>query len=218
MALEFPPYFPSVFMAPVVAARSRAEREFRDELAVGKNRGKAAALKYIVTVIAAFGQQACAAGRSGAIPLKSIEPYIDDFERRASLHAYYDLSLNEWWPSWESFRDEETAHRRWSAEWQALLTDLQRAANSVITGPPPATGLGNEPQAELLSDARASRRRAVVEPILKARGLTRSGLATEAGVDPSVVYDYLKGRGSLYPSSRIALAKALGITESDLPD
>ena len=60
-------------------------------------------------------------------------------------------------------------------------------------------------------------REAVVLPILRAKGMTRSRWATNAGVDPSVVYDYLKGVSNPRPESRNALAEVLGLRESELP-
>jgi hypothetical protein len=65
--------------------------------------------------------------------------------------------------------------------------------------------------------ARAAAREAFVRPILRKIGITASRWATKAGVDPSVVYDYLSGRSKPMPDNRIALAKVLGVPEADLP-
>ena len=126
--------------------------------------------------------------------------------------------MNRLWHSWESFRDELKRHLRESEEWQAFLTDLQRAAEAVIAAAVPSTRPAGKPEAQLLSDARATRRRAVVEPLLKAKGLTRAGLALKAGVDPSVLYDYMNGKRSLRPVNRNLLAEPSGIAESGLPE
>jgi len=218
MALEFPPHFPSAFVAPVIAARIRAEREFRDELVRGgMDHGKTAALKYLVILVAAFGQQACGAVRAGAIQVQSVESSVDEFERLASVHAYYELPLSRWWPSWEAFRDELKPHLRWSQEWQALFADLERAAESAASDAPASALRPSKSKGQRLTDAR-TRRRAAVEPILKAKGLSPAGWATQAEVDTSVVYDYLDGKTRPRQATRNGLAKALGIAESKLPD
>jgi ribosome-binding protein aMBF1 (putative translation factor) len=66
-------------------------------------------------------------------------------------------------------------------------------------------------------EARGARRRAAVEPGLKSKRWTQARWATMAGVDSSVVYDYLKGESKPTPESRKALAEALGVKEPDLP-
>jgi ribosome-binding protein aMBF1 (putative translation factor) len=76
----------------------------------------------------------------------------------------------------------------------------------------------NEGTPESLTQLRATARKAFVEPLLKKKGMTRSKLATKAGVDPSVVYDYLAGKSSPRPDNRNAIAEVLGIEESHLPD
>ena len=68
------------------------------------------------------------------------------------------------------------------------------------------------------SEARAARRAEVIYPILRQKGMSRSKWASKAGVDPSVVYDYLKGNSNPRPESRTALAGAIGLTEGALPE
>lgn len=60
-------------------------------------------------------------------------------------------------------------------------------------------------------------RSSVVDPILIKKGMSASGWATKAGVDPSVVYDYLNGISNPRRESRNVLAEAIGITEAELP-
>jgi hypothetical protein len=60
-------------------------------------------------------------------------------------------------------------------------------------------------------------RRAVLDPILQQKGYSRSKWATVAGVDPSVVYGYLKGTSNPNPESRKALAEAIGLSVDALP-
>ena len=58
---------------------------------------------------------------------------------------------------------------------------------------------------------------AVLEPILQQKGYSRSKWAAIAGVDPSVVYDYLKGTSNPNPESLKALADAIGVSVDALP-
>ena len=67
-------------------------------------------------------------------------------------------------------------------------------------------------------ELRSAARTAFVNPILKKKGMTRSKLASKAGVDPSVVYDYLSGISNPRPDNRNLLAEVLGVDESTLPD
>jgi ribosome-binding protein aMBF1 (putative translation factor) len=61
-------------------------------------------------------------------------------------------------------------------------------------------------------------RQASVRPVLEEKGMTRSEWATKVGVDPSVVYDYLQGKSRPRAESRKALAEAIGLKASELPD
>jgi hypothetical protein len=56
-----------------------------------------------------------------------------------------------------------------------------------------------------------------LRPILDKKGFSSNGWATAAGLDPSVVYDYLKGKTSPRPDTRKKLAEALGIALDDFP-
>jgi hypothetical protein len=65
---------------------------------------------------------------------------------------------------------------------------------------------------------RGPQRRAALSPILSEKGMTPSRWAARTGVDPSVVYDYLKGVSSPRPNNRKDLAAALGLDEAKLPE
>jgi hypothetical protein len=62
------------------------------------------------------------------------------------------------------------------------------------------------------------RRRAVVDPILKAKQWTVNKWGTQAGVGKNCAYDYLGGRRNLSNANRLALAQVLGLTAEDLPN
>lgn len=60
------------------------------------------------------------------------------------------------------------------------------------------------------------RRKEVILPVLKEKGISQSRWADRAGVDPSVVYDYIAGKSTPRPENRKALAQAIGLP--DLPE
>jgi len=64
----------------------------------------------------------------------------------------------------------------------------------------------------------AELRKERIDPILRDKGMSPSRWASKAGVDPSVVYDYLSGKSNPRPDSRKALAEVLELEPSDLPD
>jgi hypothetical protein len=64
----------------------------------------------------------------------------------------------------------------------------------------------------------ASRRQAVVNPILNSRGWTTNKWGTLAGVGKSCPYDYLSGKRKLTDPNRKALADVLELKPEDLPN
>jgi hypothetical protein len=91
-----------------------------------------------------------------------------------------------------------------------FCTELEK--RSTGTEPTGIASIGKETHAQ-----RAARRKTFIDPILDAKSLTRSGWAARAGVDPSVVYDYLDGISTPRPNNREALAQAIGLSVADLP-
>lgn len=63
-----------------------------------------------------------------------------------------------------------------------------------------------------------SRRRSVVDPLLKAKGLSIHDWAQRAIVDHHTAANYLKGKTNPYPDTRKKLANALGLSPNDLPN
>jgi ribosome-binding protein aMBF1 (putative translation factor) len=78
--------------------------------------------------------------------------------------------------------------------------------------------LNKESLEEPRGDSLAEKRAKFILPLLRDKGMSRGKWATESGVDPSVVYDYLHGKSTLRPDSRKELADALGLKPSELPD
>lgn len=210
MVLSYPYYFPSDFLDPVVAAEAAAERQFRS--IAGTPNGWAdsprrqqlqgAAGEYVSTLVLAFARQACAAVRAGKLSSDRVGWFVDDFERRASVQAYYHLELERLWSQWESFRDDVIPKIHQSPGWLEHLDEREHCAIS-RESPTAVDGSG---------DTSLKRHRsAVITPLLTEKGLTRSKWAAKAGVDPAVVYDYLAGKSSPRPESRKALAEAINL-------
>ena len=61
-------------------------------------------------------------------------------------------------------------------------------------------------------------RRAVVDPLLKAKGWTVNKWGTQAGVSKNCAYDYLAGKRNLSTANRLAMAQVLGLKAEDLPN
>jgi lambda repressor-like predicted transcriptional regulator len=60
-------------------------------------------------------------------------------------------------------------------------------------------------------------RRAFILPLLDKRGWSILDWANEAGVSHATTQDYLTGKTKPYPSTKLKLAKALGISTQQLP-
>jgi hypothetical protein len=92
-------------------------------------------------------------------------------------------------------------------------------ADNVVAGVSPAMLIQqNGTERQMAKPQKALMRSEKVKPILKVKGWTQNKWAGKAGVDPSVVYDYLKGTSNPRPESRNALAEALGVSEHELPE
>jgi len=83
---------------------------------------------------------------------------------------------------------------------------------------PPSETLSADAKKRQVAE-RASKRQAVVNPILKRKRRTRGRLATDAGVSKNTVYQYLDGtRGKIEDENRQAIAEALDLEPDQLPD
>jgi hypothetical protein len=105
-----------------------------------------------------------------------------------------------------------------------IAADVPKSAGPVISAssqsdmldPKPASPL---PAAEESSEGvRAAARKAVVMPILASKRWKRGKWATKAGVGKNSVYEYLEGRRTLSDENRKAMAEALGLEPTDLPE
>jgi hypothetical protein len=99
---------------------------------------------------------------------------------------------------------------------QAVRGDVETSNNP--KGEEPWNDARVQTEAEDVA-ARAKRRQAFVNPILKAKRWTRCRLATYAGVSKNSVYYYLDGRlRKLTAANRKAITEALGVNEEALPN
>lgn len=81
------------------------------------------------------------------------------------------------------------------------------------------TNAPNSPDPQkLLPIPPQGKRKAILEPILKKKGFSTSGWATEAGVDFHTANDYLNGETKPNRESRRKLAAALDIEVGKLPE
>jgi hypothetical protein len=93
---------------------------------------------------------------------------------------------------------------------------ISASSQSDMLDPRPASPL---PAAEESSEGvRAAARKAVVMPILASKRWKRGKWATKAGVGKNSVYEYLEGRRTLSDENRKAMAEALGLEPTDLPE
>ena len=93
---------------------------------------------------------------------------------------------------------------------------ISASSQSDMLDPKPASPL---PAAEESSQGvRAAARKAVVMPILASKRWKRGKWATKAGVGKNSVYEYLEGRRTLSDENRKAMAEALGLEPTDLPE
>ena len=108
----------------------------------------------------------------------------------------------------------------WLAECHKKCRDRLVVGDAAVE-PTPATEPQNpakEQPPDSANAARSTARRAFVEPLLAAKGWSRTRWAQIANVDRSVVFGYLDGESSPHPESRASLAGALQIDTAKLPD
>jgi hypothetical protein len=85
----------------------------------------------------------------------------------------------------------------------------------VVTSIAPKSGQAG---GAMSASLRAAARQAVVTPILASKRWTRGKWVTKAAVGKNSVYEYLDGRRTLTDENRKAMAEALGLEPTDLPE
>jgi len=102
--------------------------------------------------------------------------------------------------------------RHWANEGDKIIAALESDAQPATAIKP--IEMAGQPEKQTL----AATRQGYLLPLLKDKGMSQSKWASEAGVDPSVVYDYLAGKSTPRADSRKVLAEVLSLKSSDLPE
>jgi hypothetical protein len=98
---------------------------------------------------------------------------------------------------------------------QPLILGLLVPGPGPLPQPGPAASLSEK---EATIQKRKKQRAGKLLPILSGKGWTASRWATETGIDPSIIYDYMKGLSNPRPGTRNEMAQALEIASSELPE
>jgi lambda repressor-like predicted transcriptional regulator len=135
---------------------------------------------------------------------------------RADARVRVSDSKNNFWERFvrqqerASERSAELAHEQQLA---AIRLETERKLAAIRKGET-ATQL-DSPAAPTAPEDRG--RKAFVMPILREKGWSILDWANEAGVSSSAAHDYLANRRRQFASTRLKLAKALGISIQQLP-
>jgi hypothetical protein len=97
--------------------------------------------------------------------------------------------------------------RSWTVKGYRKIASLSRKGE----------GLPEQPERSQ-TERLAADRKARINPILLSKGMSASRWAAAAGVDPSVVYDYLAGKSMPRRENKKALADSIGVQVSDLAE
>jgi len=242
--MKYPEDFPSDAQAAVEAEEILANEQFKNDqarLGYGSSASQIVQLirAYVARVTLAFAKQACDLGRDRLMTVVEIRSAVDvflqeianaaDAEKRfyADGTAINGLVLTD---PYSRILPSQLHHITALPEWKEYQQMLLGVANIQRTplafSPLPQSNLDGDanPNAEVaaprqnLIEARSGKRKAFVEPILRRKGMTASQLATKAGFDPSVIYDYLSGKSRPRPGSRNEIAEVLEVSEPELPD
>ena len=131
--MQYSPGFPEDLQPPVDQAFAEAELRFR---AGAKNRPddtdnafQGLVLEFMTTTVAAFGRQACEAGRTGRWTGEEIRRHVDEFIQQATLYVAHELlpvavGRDTDIPLWY----EVTKALRQSEEWTTHLQERAQVA------------------------------------------------------------------------------------------
>jgi hypothetical protein len=208
--MDFPDDFPTHLQPPVERSIAQAEIEFWKRMdssqSTGDNTIAGFVDEYILKVFFAFARQARRAGKDGVWTGERIRNALDDFLERLIRKAYVDLSRIGH-PFESGYQDIRRKIRR-SPDWmvhQKGMKDVARTQEWIASLP------------EVSTASVADERRRVVQPILDDKAWSTYQWALEANVNHHTAYDYLSGKRNPNRSTRLALAKALGIDVKALP-
>jgi len=192
--MNYPPEFPDHLKPAALLAVMKADRRFPRQ-----NQAK----KRIKQAIFELCEIACTAAEKGEWPVHFALEGIEDFLHILCVDDPANHSdVTD--PAFERFADPIKSEVWASKEWIGYVERLAEVgrATKIPTKAEP------HPVTMTKKDA--------VLKILEEKGMTRSRWATLAGVDPSVVYDYLEGTSNPRADSRKALAEVIGLEPSEL--
>jgi hypothetical protein len=134
-------------------------------------------------------------------------------ERKDAIGIALKERISYWMKRAESDYDATLGRGRAAIErWERTRrqAELPTRAERIEEAPHPTAP---EPSIQ----KRASTRRAYIDPLLEKHGWTPNGWATKAGLHPSIIYEYLRGKSNPRAETRRTLAQALGVGVSELP-
>jgi hypothetical protein len=158
------------------------------------------------------------AGGEAATPSKPAAPQAGGAAARAEARQQ---SQEAGRPADNTDRNGARADSAFPARAASLKDRLSASLPSDMLDPKPASMEHSRalPADEESSErSRAAARQAVVMPILASKRWKRGRWATKAGVGKNSVYEYLDGRRTLTDENRKAMAEALGLEPTDLPE
>ncbi len=182
--MKYPPGFPEDLHPPVDQALAEAELRFR---AGAKNTPddddnafQGLALEFMKTTVAAFGRQACEAGRAGTWTGEDIRREVDEFVQRAVLYAAHELlpaavGGDTDIPLWYEVKEE----LRRSEEWTTHLQERTQVARGQFAP-------DDRPRTSISLDSQEGRKAAVdayIQEVLDETGLkiTRKDIWEKVG-------------------------------------
>jgi gp16 family phage-associated protein len=231
--MEYPQGFPEHLKPPVDQAIAEAEVEFckaklelpkrmsvpvdlnvagsiRPDFEVGK-----AIIRYVQKVFFAFAKQAREAGKQQVWNGEKIRKELDEFLRHLIYVTYFEKDPAPTRGRYELCEQGLTELIRNSPEWikhQQKMASIAKRISSEGRGPNPRKS------ATRSAGDLTGIRRTFVQPRLQEKGMSASKWADRAGFDTSVVYDYLNGKSKPRPETRKAMAEALGVTATEVPE
>jgi len=167
--------------------------------------------KRILETISAFVEISCKAVRNREWTVELAHEGLKHFALELSKDHAWNMHQEEWW-AYGEFERYVNSIMKGVTNSTIWLQSLRKLANlaeskSLVAG-------GRPTREQNLAETRQKS----VSPILSEKGWTPSKLADKTGVDTSVIYDYLKGKSHPRPETRKAMAEALGIDLSELPE
>jgi helix-turn-helix protein len=198
--MDFPATFPNHLKPRVYIAALRARKRF-------PKRNTHDATERVREGLSAFARATFNAIKEGHWDVDSAYKGFEEFLEALTLEelAWEQGASTFYYPDdLRVVTSQIKDSRRWLNYFQKLAAIAKARASSG--------------RAEGSARTRSIDRKAVVLPILQQKGMSPSKWADKAGVDPSVVYDYLDGKSKPRPENRKALAEAIKLSMADLPE